>query len=176
MGQTFREVLLREMSAVQGQLEDAFRRVEEISGVYEAMERLLRQLPNLDSEDPPNRVGNDGGDSHVARGTEIAGPKEAGRFRMRQDVKPRMNLRDEPIDFSDDVNLEQRVVRIARATRDGIVTCIDARDILADHGVSKANRINLRNLTQKALYEHEDFCHIGPGTFRYMPFSDENRM
>ncbi len=77
-----------------------------------------------------------------------------------------MNLRDEPIDFSGDANLEQRVVRIAQATRDGIVICIHARKILTDCGVSKVSKSNLRNLVQKVMFEREDFCHIGPGTFK----------
>ena len=84
-----------------------------------------------------------------------------------------MRWRCDP-DYESARNLSQRLVQIARATEDGIVTSKEVAQHLIFHGQSRAEYHNLRGNVNGALRAHEDFDPIGKGTFQYRFFSLED--
>ena len=77
-----------------------------------------------------------------------------------------------PVDFTGRKTASERLVAIAEATADGIVTTMGARGVFLDAGVSRAKPRNLLNDIQRRLRRHDDFRHVGRGEYQYAPMAD----
>ena len=75
-----------------------------------------------------------------------------------------------PVNLSGTRNLEERLVRIAEATREPIAT-LDVAAFLIASGISKSTIKNLRPHVYNALNDHPDFEKAGEGLFTYEKLS-----
>lgn len=150
------------------QIANARRTLCRLNEHYEEMER---ELPDLNRCNCGNSERNDHTRSCIVIREPAPVPEPP---RTRRSISSGMNLLTDRFDFSDDSNMHQRLVTMARATSDGVVIPTHARDILISLGISNAMPANLRNTLQKHLIECEHFVHIGPGMFRYIGTSSND--
>ena len=157
------------MQVIHSRSANAIRHIEHLSEDYGAIEKEVANLRLLSPgghSDNGTEVGKGLGES---TGGQVESPWGEARFNMAPIERPPMNLKDGDIDFSGAKNLEERLVRIAKATMDGVVLCTQVRDILIETGELRSSRRNMRNAVQTLLSKHRDFQHIAPGAFRYLP-------
>ncbi len=166
--------LQNEVLEIQDEEEETARLLQDLAADREILEQAITVVRRRSTGEYPKSRSIRNDHTNGERKNQAAEVSEVSVPAEDEDLNSGMNLRLRDIDFSSDKNMEQRVIRIAQATTDGIVISTHVRDILHEAGESKSSRTNLRNTVQKLMSEHEDFQRIGRGRYSYVPMAGAN--
>ena len=72
------------------------------------------------------------------------------------------------VDYSGTDRQDERIIRVAEATTDGIVNTTHVAEILIRDGKSTSRKDYLRGTVQNRLSKRSDFEKIAPGTYRFL--------
>ena len=74
-----------------------------------------------------------------------------------------------PVDYVGTEVFRHRIIRIAEATKDGLMNATQVAEKLIADEQSQSTKSNLRGTILNHFRKHDDYEYIGPGTYQYLP-------